>query len=100
MLLAGLLAACGGEPTTAPQPASPGSATTPGNAVSAAPEGTVVPSSKTAVPFFSPSASATTPATYVLAFDLKPSSQILEASVTTPLPQGGPDDWQVEVNSD
>jgi hypothetical protein len=103
IILAGLLVACGGEPTTAPQPNSPGASTTQGGAVPAGTEaanGTAVPSSKTAVPFFSPSVSATTPAAYVLAFDLKPNSQILEASVTTPLPQGGPDDWQVEVNSD
>lgn len=107
LLLAGMMAACGEDAKPTSPSGQPSPVTTAGGnqtgTISAGSEGaagTIVPSSKTAVPFFSPSASATTLAPYVLAFDLKPNSQILEASVTTPLPQGKPEDWQVEINSD
>lgn len=58
-----------------------------------------VPGSKTAVPFFSVSADAGTPRpTYILAFDFKPGTPVLDASITTPLPEGHPDDWSVTVD--
>lgn len=88
-----LLGACGEEakPTQA-QNSAPDASRSPGT--------TIVPGSKTAVPFFTPSAAVTTPPspTYNLAFDFKAGAPVLDASITTPLPEGRPQDWSITVD--
>lgn len=92
LLLAGLLLyACGGEAS----PTQQGNISPTGNG-SPAP---TVPGSRTANPFFTPSASATSAApAYTLEFDFKPGVPVIDASVTTPLPQGQPDDWSITID--
>ncbi len=92
LLLAGLLLyACGGEAAPT-QPSTSG----PNGNNSAAP---TAPGSKTANPFFTPSAVATTAApAYNLEFDFQPGVPVIDASVTAPLPQGQPDDWSITVD--
>jgi hypothetical protein len=84
-----LLDACGADPTRT-QNTSPDDSTT------------IIPGSKTAVAFFTPSAPATTPPTpgYILSFNFKPGNPVLDASITTPLPEGRPSDWSVVVDGD
>ncbi len=106
MLLVSVLLACGDapNPTLRPTSSDGSTVTVQSSATISRPEvpGEIVLfGSKTAVPFFSPSAGATIPkGTYILAFDRKPGGLILEASVTVPRPEGLPSDWQLQIGSD
>ncbi len=100
-LLGWLLAGCGDEATVRPgnptnSPIAAGSTpTAPETAAVATPLGT-----RTAVAFFSPSPATTTSPGYILVFERQNNLPLLEASLTTPLPQGGANDWQIEINGE
>lgn len=95
-----LLGACGEEvkPTQTQNAPSPDASRSPES--SSGTTANAVPGSRTAVPFFTPSAAATIPPTpaYNLAFDFKAGTPVLDASITTPLPEGRPQDWSITVD--
>ncbi|MDB5080887.1 MAG: hypothetical protein JWP00_2811 [Chloroflexi bacterium] len=92
-LAAIFLSACGEEAKPTQTPSQTGAA-------GLSPATTIVPGSRTAVPFLTPVAAGTAAPTpgFKLAFDFKPGTPVLDVSVTTPLPEGRPDDWSVVVD--
>ena len=90
LLLGLVLYACGGDSSPTQQGKSSNNGT---------PTATV-PGSKTANPFFTPEGGPTTAALpeYNLEFDFKPGVPVIDASITTPLPKGQPNDWSVTID--